>query len=366
MFGRLHSTDRARGQILALFAISLTVIILGVGLVIDGGNALSQRRTSQNTSDFAALAGARIVATWIDETNTPPGTVVNGTDANVRAAIQTSIDAGGADPITFGAPNGPRYIDDQGVALGYVGTGAAGSHPPAGAVGVSVASARTFDPYFLGIVGMTDWVAGSTAVARGGYAAGGPSGDVFPVGISLAFFQTYPPCVGEVGSKPECTVRHLTPGTLNVPGGFGWLKFGAVDKCEDFGLGMSTTDGCREDKPFLQEEIGPPPNSFGCCAAVTGGAAPADRIGSLPGNKNSADCSYYIDNKVTVTVPVWNDAGGTGANGWYHIVGFAGFQLTNCNGGKDIEGVYRKQLFLGPTTATKGQGFENLAVQLIR
>ena len=354
----------ARGQILALFALSATVIVLAVGLVVDGGNALAQRRNSQNTSDFSALAGARIVAEWIS------GDTTNGTDANVAAAIRTSVTASGADPITFGAPSGPIYIDSAGNSLGFVGTGAAGSTPPANTVGVRVSSSRSFRPYFLGIIGQNSWTASSSATARGGYAAGGPGGDVFPAGISLAFFQTYPFCTGEVGSSPDCTPQHLTPGNLNVPGGFGWLKFGAVGKCAGYGLGMSTTSGCDPSKPFLQVEIGPPPNSFGCCTAVNGGpstnANPIDRIGSLPGNKASADCTYYIDNKVTVTVPVWDNAGGTGDNAWYHIIGFAGFQITNCNGGKDIEGVWRKQFFLGPTTSTPGQPFQQLAVQLIK
>ena len=74
-----------------------------------------------------------------------------------------------------------------------------------------------------------------------------------------------------------------------------------------------------------------------------------DQVGSLPGNKVSADCSYYIDNEITVTVPIWDYAGGTGSNAWYHIVGFAGFQITGCSGGKDIEGVWRKAFFIGPT-----------------
>jgi hypothetical protein len=353
-------TERSRGQILALFAMSATVIVLAVGLVIDGGGALAQRRNSQNTSDFAAMAGARVIAQWIDKD------LVNGKDANVKAAIQTSITASGADPIVFGAADSPVYINDKGASLGFVGTGGFSSQPPAGTVGVRVGTSRTFDPYFLGIIGMRDWKASSVATARGGYAVGGPGGDVFPAGISLAFFQTYPFCTGDVGSSANCTPQHLTPGNLNVPGGFGWLKFGATGKCAGYGLGMSTTSGCREDKPFLQEEIGPPPNSYGCCTAVTGGAAPLDRIGSLPGNKVAADCSYYIANKVTVTVPVWDNAGGTGSNAWYHIIGFAGFQLTDCNGGKDIQGVWRKQFFLGPTTSTPGQPFQNLAVQLIK
>ena len=362
----LFRSGREPGQILALFALSATVIVLAVGLVIDGGVALSQRRSSQNTSDFAAMAGARIVSHWIDEThNAKP--IVIGTDANVAAAITLSITASGADPIAFGAPDGPVYVDASGAVTGYVGSGAAGAGPPATTVGVRVGSSRTFKPYFLGIIGMDNWKASSVATARGGYAAGGPGGDVFPVGISEAFFQTYPFCTGEVGSSPECDPQHLTPGTLNVPGGFGWLKFGAVDKCAGFGLGMSTTSGCDNNKPFLQSEIGPPPNSYGCCQAPSLTDIPPDnRIGNLPGNKNSADCSYYIDNEITVTVPVWDYAGGTGANGWYHIIGFAGFQLTDCNGGKDIEGVWRKQFFLGPTTSTPSTGFQNLAVQLIK
>lgn len=355
MTSKQHRALRTPGQILALFALSATVIILAVGLVIDGGNALLQRRASQNASDFAALAGARIVATWIDKDFT------NGTDANVRLAIDTTVAANGGAPITYGAPNGPRYVDGAGAFTGYVNTGTI----PAGTEGVAVGTSRTFRPYLLGIIGMNSWTASANATARGGYALAPPSGNVFPAGISLAFFETYPFCTGDVGSSAACQPQHLTPGNLNVPGGFGWLKFGAQNKCSGFGLGMSTSSGCEENKPFLQEEIGPPANSFGCCTAPSGDAN-LDRIGSLPGNKASADCSYYIDNEIVVTVPIWDYAGGNGANGWYHIIGFAGFQITKCEGGKDIEGVWRKQFFLGPTTATSPGTFASLAVQLVK
>ncbi len=188
-----------RGQILALFALSATVIVLATGLVIDGGNALSQRRNSQNTSDFAALAGARIIAQWIDKDT------VNGTDANVAAAITTTVTANGSDPVTFGAPDGPVYVDAAGNTTGYVGDGAAGAGPPLNKVGVRVSTNRTFHTYFLGIIGMTTMEAASTATARGGYAAGGPGGDVFPAGISLAFFQAYPFCTGRSARAPPAS-----------------------------------------------------------------------------------------------------------------------------------------------------------------
>ena len=46
------------------------------------------------------------------------------------------------------------------------------------------------------------------------------------------------------------------------------------------------------------------------------------KIGNLTGNK-PADLTYYVENHLIVWVPIWEVAGGTGANGWYHIVGFA-------------------------------------------
>ena len=78
---------------------------------------LMQRRESQNTSDFAALAGAQIVATWIDKDTT------NGTDANVVAAINSTVAANGGEAVTYGSPNGPQYVSRAGARTGWVGTG---------------------------------------------------------------------------------------------------------------------------------------------------------------------------------------------------------------------------------------------------
>ena len=51
MFARDRSTQG--GQVLALFALGLTTIILGAAIVVDGGYAFAQRRASQNAADFA-------------------------------------------------------------------------------------------------------------------------------------------------------------------------------------------------------------------------------------------------------------------------------------------------------------------------
>lgn len=349
----------ARGQMIVLFAVALTVIILAVGFVIDGGNALVQRREAQNSADFAALAGARIITQRIS------GDTTNGTDANVAAAIIRALTVNGAEPIAFGPPDGPVYVNDAGAIVPSAGAGTSyvgNGNIPAGAVGVKVGASVTWRPYFLGVAGVDSWTASAEATAKGGYAAG-PPGGVFPVGIAEAFFNNRHPCSGPVSGDPAdpCYPRHLTPGTLNVPGGFGWLKFG----CPGYGLGQGNDGGCENNKPFLQDEIGPPSNSYGCCTQVGLPGSP-DFIGSLPGNKASADCDYYIDNEIVVTVPVWDYADGTGQNAYYHIVGFTGFQITNCFGGKNIEGVWRVPFFLGPTTSTPGFAGAALAVQLVK
>ena len=355
MFHSSSSTRDPRGQIVVLTGLSLGVILFAVGLVIDGGMGLSQRRQAQNASDFAALAGARVVAYHVS------GDTVNGTDANVMTAITNAVIANGGEPPTFGAPDGPRYINEAGQLLSYVGDGM-----PLDALGVTVKSERTWKPFFLSVFGIQEWTADADATARGGFAnSAPPPGTLFPAGISLSFFQTYPFCDGLVSNDPTdpCYPKDLTPGNLNVPGGFGWLKFG----CNGYGLGQDDTISgeCEENVPFMDQQIGPPGNSFGCCTQV--GLGGLDQIGSVPGNKVAVDCDYYIDNEITVMVPIWDTAGGNGANAWYHIVGFAGFQITECEGGKNISGVWRKAFITGPVGSTPAGPAEiqALGVQLV-
>ena len=85
--------DAGSGQIIVLFALVLTVVVLAVGLVIDGGKASPSAAASQNASDFGALGGGarrrRVQSS---------GDTVNGTDANVQSAITLAVDARTAGP----------------------------------------------------------------------------------------------------------------------------------------------------------------------------------------------------------------------------------------------------------------------------
>ena len=52
-----------RGQVLAIFALSLTVVLGAGALAFDGGMMILERRDQQNAADAAAMAGARYVTT---------------------------------------------------------------------------------------------------------------------------------------------------------------------------------------------------------------------------------------------------------------------------------------------------------------
>jgi hypothetical protein len=304
-----------RGQVLALFALMLTALVLGAAVVVDGGFAFAQRREVQNAADFAAMAGTRIVGQKL--TGRPPG---SGTAANVEAAINSVLAANDAQLVSA------QYVDDEGNALGsVVGAGSI----PNGSFGVVVEAKTNWRPFLLGVIGVIDWVASgrATAITPGSSIGGG----VMPVGIQDTRFNSLEEC--PVTAIDTCIDQNLTSGHLNIPGGFGWLKFGLQGnggKCDwASSLGMVADDGCQSSKVFLDSQIGPPTNSHGCCSQV-GLPGSLDKIGNLTGNE-WGDLSFYIDNQIPVWVPIWNYGEDTGANGFYHIVGFGAIVFTGDN-----------------------------------
>lgn len=316
------SARSERGQTLTLFALMLVVMLLAAGLVVDVGWALSQQRTAQNAADFAALAGTRVLGEFY--TNQPVGA---GTDANVSAAVNAVLAANKSQLVSA------TYVDGTGLALGSVGGGI-----PTGAAGVVVNAKTSWKPFFLGIMGVSQWSAGTTASAATQAVA---TGGVLPVGLEDTTFGSLPYCDPTSPNFGSClTVNSLEPGSLIIPGGFGWLTFGAQGFCSGYGLGMDPNGGCATSQGALQAEVGPPANSHGCCTDVTLTPDAGRRIGSLTGNK-PADLTYYVKNKIPVWIPIWDYAGGNGRSGYYHIVGFAAVVFTgeDTQHGKWLTGV---------------------------
>jgi hypothetical protein len=330
------------GQAIALFALALGALVLGCAVVLDGGYAFAQRRATQNAADFAAMAGTRIIGQKL--TGRPPGT---GTAGNVENAIRSVLAANEAVLVSA------QYVDEDGNALGDV-VGAASI--PSGAFGVVVNARTDWQPFLLGLIGVDDWAAGAsaTAVTSGESLGGG----VMPVGIQQSTFDDLADC--PLADFHDC-VGGLTSGQLNIPGGFGWLKFGLDGnggKCDwEVSLGMVADGGCESSKTYLDSQIGPPADSHGCCTAVGTPPGSVDLIGSLTGNE-WGDISYYVENEIPVWVPVWDTAGGTGANGWYHIVGFGAIIFTGDNEhAKWLEGAAVDQPPCLPGTAVPGHSY---------
>jgi hypothetical protein len=322
----MDAQPRQKGQAVALFALALAAIVAGVAVVVDGGYAFAQRRVAQNAADFAAMAGTRIVGQ--KRINLP------ATGAQVEAAVNAALTANDAALVEA------TYVDHEGNTVGSV-TGA--SSIPADAFGVVVEAQTSWRPFLLGALGIDAWDAGAQATAKTpGRSIGG---GVMPVGLNDQHFNSLDTC--PLTDLDDCTGAHLTSGHLNVPGQFGWLKFGLNGNggaCQwANSLGMLDDGGCRPDKPFLQSQIGPEPpaNSHGCCTGVQpyGHPSSVDLIGGLEGNKVSADLTFYIENRIPVWVPIWDTAHGNGNNAYYHIVGFGPLVFTHESGAKNLYGV---------------------------
>ena len=118
-----HSTSPSRrseqGQILVIFALSITVIIAMAGLILDGSGAYSQRRSEQNAADLAALAGANA---YMNTT---------GAREAKRAAAITAAQAS-AGRNTIGITNAAVTVDvTYASSGGVVIVGLTGAHPNA-------------------------------------------------------------------------------------------------------------------------------------------------------------------------------------------------------------------------------------------
>lgn len=166
------------GQTAVLFALMIVGLILFVGLAVDGGNALNERRITQNAADASALGGVHYMAVAgppkeerlleiineIVESNGVPDTNGIGGDQfndNVEAYYTT------ADGRRIGSPN-----------CGTVGT-CPGENVPEYAFGLEVIVSNPADTFLLGLIGRNSLNIGGSAVAvRQGGATGGLADNV--------------------------------------------------------------------------------------------------------------------------------------------------------------------------------------------
>ncbi len=127
-----------KGQVLYLAAITMTLLLIFLTLIIDAGLAYAQRRRMQNAADAAAAAGTRVIVY----------SAGMSTDADVKQAIDTyaQLNGGSIDYVA----NPPYYLASDGSIVSKVG---AGGNIPSNAAGVMVTPSTTVSTFFAVLLG---------------------------------------------------------------------------------------------------------------------------------------------------------------------------------------------------------------------
>jgi hypothetical protein len=303
-------------------------MLVAVGLVIDGGYAYSQQRGSQNGADATATAGALVIAK-----NLPfraLGQSLPQGDGDVLAAVEAARTANAIDN-TYSAYytdlNGNLIAGDGSVVGSTAGAArvGGGTLPPA-AWGVRVLADRSFDTFFVKLVGFNSFRATTTATAVAGYVENAGAGNVLPITIPLNMifcqnngdFQTVEPPTRWPLNKP--VVLPLCKG--NASGNVGWLDW------------YPPAGGTNE----LVDAILNPSNP-----AID---VPSWQLVTSTGNVNSQNVEDAINTYAgkTVLIPFFDNActlpnaasnsacppdsgPGNGQNNWYHMPLFFGLKL---------------------------------------
>jgi Putative Flp pilus-assembly TadE/G-like len=285
----LMSTQRSgrsseSGQILIMAAGGLIVLLLVAGLVIDLGLGFRERRTIQNASDLAAMAGTKVIADhYLDG---------GRTGDQVFDAVSASL--AGNDCATGCTWTGtyvrPAATPGTEIDLGPL---VDGGTIPALAQGVRITADTASETFFMRVVGIDEVAVGTEATAMtSSLLDEAPGGVLLPI---AAFDSDYEP-----GVEYE-----LTEGEEG-PGNFGFLTWsGANDS------GTLADSICVADNPAMQFPVW---------------------IEGAPGNMNANHVRNCLDQWLgeTVLIPIWsqtNNSGGSGLD--YEIVGLAAFTLTS-------------------------------------
>lgn len=344
----LHLRTGEPGQVLAIVAGGMVVMIAMVGLVIDAGNGWAQQRNTQNGTDAAAEAGAIVLAQNLPFT--VAGQTAPHSDAEVLAAVVAAADANNVD-FEVG-----YYTDFDGARLaGPIEVGSLGTAaPPADALGVEATGTRAFDTYLARIMGFNSWTARTDATAIAGIISEAAAATVIPV----TFPVTITGCDGTNNAVQDPGGRRWVLGEYYVvplcqggPGNVGWLDWdpnepGQPDACDTEG------NGNAELRCSVRTPSNPPmiiPEWY--YVAQTGNTSsaplqdalneyavpPAPEENAPPGTTVliplfDADCE---DDPPTSARDACTAGPGNGQNMWYHLADWTAFEIdwVDLNGG---------------------------------
>ncbi|KRE79695.1 pilus assembly protein TadG-related protein [Arthrobacter sp. Soil763] len=267
----IDKREKERGAAGVLVAVMMLVLIGAGAMAVDVGQIYAERAQLQNAADAGAMAAAQ-------QCHRAPG------DCTAQALTW-------AQDMTAGNSNdGATTVDSVDLAVPgqvTVATSTRNGTSGAGFLTQLFASALNAPPVTVG--------ARATAVIE-------------PLGGATAFPLAISDCQYDLSGAEESGDIQLIkykPGTGTctstsghvIPGGFGWL--------DDGGACTATTD--------------------------SGDIASTDTGASFPGSCTAIVTAWrdtiLAGGTVEATVPVYDDAGGTGHGGWFHIRGYATFKI---------------------------------------
>ena len=346
---------RQRGAMLVTSSLFMIFLIGLAAVVVDVGHMMTARNALQNAADAAALAGAgcltRSSAPSGQDCTSTPSASLNWAMAKTKAELTIGLNQ----------VDGVSLVDGT-VTTGYKNMAGTPAHlqattlSPVGAydkpaVWVQLRKAPGSNGGPLQTL-ITNWYGGSgfsmtvTAVAVISSPATVPPNSLIPYAINQCMFNLYWDTASNAPRLATRTSLNGVPQVLGQPWVFRigsayhypgcesgqWSSFGS--KASDADNGVTTSNSLIASANLSALSIG-------------------DLVGIQPGTKtalyNSLDAQYPTPPGADISLAVVNQADGLDKVGSTPVVGFAGFHITDIQGGsqKYIQGHFIR----GATTA---------------
>jgi hypothetical protein len=218
-----QSPDADRGQILAIVAAGLLVLIAFIGLIIDGGHAWSEQRSMQNGTDAVSEAGAVVIGERLGGATRTDADVLNAIE-NTRLANNIQV------PAAYYTDNLGTMLTPSGGTTGSetVAARVGGGTIPPFTQGVRAIGRRTFETLVAGVVGINQWTTAGEATAIAGPPSSVAEGGLLPVTFPVNQIR----CDGSNNveyitpiREYVAGVRYIFPLCKNGPGNIGWLDW---------------------------------------------------------------------------------------------------------------------------------------------
>ena len=348
-----------RGQAVFIMVFVLVGLLVMLGLAIDGGTVFLERRRMQNAGDAAALAGTRLLAAAIcDEPSAD--------DATIAAEVGHYAEINGV-------PSGnvvADYVDFDESPLGPVGGGTI----PTGSTGVSVTVEISRSTHFVTLIGIDTAGASADALAMTGppLVAGG----LRPFGVPLELLQVLDP---DDPNNNWFTISFKNDGgDITWAGGHlaqhrGWMNLGYVwNQGEDPDFPRAIDDSANAN--ILREWMAngwQGATIYADCEWASG-CRYGDYVHAKPGTNSTAICAAPED--TLIYIPIYDyipdcetepipdpkpDCPTQGGGNCYHIVGFAGVKITDCEQGQGVitADLVRMITGYGQPSPREGEGY---------